>query len=381
MSYFKAHRQFVTVKQLAAAETKNTFRVMTYNILTPIESYLVWQQYCPAQYRKWSYRLPRIMAQIIAFYPDIVCLQETSVESFETSLKSEFHALEYEAWHEQRGSNPAADHSQAIFWKKAVFAAQNKKMVRFRDLCQQTRYEKYIGRQDDSNALFKKVKSLNDVAMFLHLRHIASSKHLVVVCSHFFWDPAWEDVKLLQCLMLNAALHEVIVSEWKLEIADVSIVFGVDANSFPFSSGVYQLMIDGTVGRQHAGHPMQSVRSRLTKQGDEMELKKQTECVREVGAFCNDAYGKMQWKSAYCLDGKEPLFTNKSASFEGTLDYLFYCGAGMRVLRYLELPFCNAAHKREFGVETDEQCAGKFEYFPNDRYPSDHIALVADMQC
>ena len=29
---------------------------------------------------------------------------------------------------------------------------------------------------------------------------------------------------------------------------------------------------------------------------------------------------------------------------------------------------------------TDEECANEFEYFPNENYPSDHIALIADFE-
>ena len=362
VNYFKTHRKFITIKQ--PKNKMNQFRIMTYNILAPIEDYLQWNKYCPDKYLSWQYRLPRIIAQIIAYCPDIVCMQETSLEAFETNLKTEFSKLHYNSWHVQRGSerlidtpedasslSACCDHSQAIFWKKSAFKCvhEHQKVLRFNQLCQQNRFEKYVGKQHDENKLYQKVKELNDCCMVLHLQHIESNKHLIVCNSHFFWDPEFNDVKLLQCMIMNVSLHDLVTNEWKLSMADVSIVFGVDSNSFPYDSGVYKLMTTGNVGKEHTDHPMKTVRLRNKENAE--ELTKQVNFVRDVGGFGNEEYGELKWKSAYNLNGEEPIYTNKSNIFEAALDYLFYFGE-VEVLSYLEMPFSNALHMQEFDVET-----------------------------
>merc|ERR1719203_2645370 len=92
-----------------------------------------------------------------------------------------------------------------------------------------------------------------------------------------------------------------------------------------------------------------------------------------------DVFRNAKWSSVYNLNGNEPIYTTKTGNFVGTLDYLFYRG-NTQVLSYLEMPFSNDMHKKEFGVETDKECAQKFEYFPNENYSSDHIALCADLK-
>ena len=44
------------------------------------------------------------------------------------------------------------------------------------------------------------------------------------------------------------------------------------------------------------------------------------------------------------------------------------------------MPYQNEIHKKELNVSSDIQCADKFDTFPNKYYPSDHIALVTDLQ-
>ncbi len=51
-------------------------RIVSYNLLA--NKYAITQNhdYCPLEFRRWSYRLPRLCEEILGFQGDIVCLQE-----------------------------------------------------------------------------------------------------------------------------------------------------------------------------------------------------------------------------------------------------------------------------------------------------------------
>eukprot|EP00475_Leptophrys_vorax_P005072 TRINITY_DN13053_c0_g3_i1.p1 TRINITY_DN13053_c0_g3~~TRINITY_DN13053_c0_g3_i1.p1 ORF type:complete len:448 (+),score=111.33 TRINITY_DN13053_c0_g3_i1:135-1478(+) len=67
--------------------------------------------------------------------------------------------------------------------------------------------------------------------------------------------------------------------------------------------------------------------------------------------------------SSYQVEGKEPEFTNFTATFKGTLDYIFYSAGSLELKEILPLP------KR-----TDFE---KYVALPNERWPSDHLLLLA----
>ncbi|KFG28272.1 endonuclease/exonuclease/phosphatase family protein, partial [Toxoplasma gondii p89] len=60
--------------------------------------------------------------------------------------------------------------------------------------------------------------------------------------------------------------------------------------------------------------------------------------------------------------GEEPRFTNYTRDFQGCLDYLFFRNATVKAV--LSIPD-DCELKREVAL-------------PNSRFPSDHVALMAD---
>ena len=133
------------------------------------------------------------------------------------------------------------------------------------------------------------------------------------------------------------------------------------------------------VDKTHNDHPISRVYLRnYEKKPEAEELKEQVDFVKDVEDYGNDEYGGLIWKSAYNRKGCEPIYTTKTKTFRGTLDYLFY--TNVDVVACLEMMFENKMCKNELNVETEAECAEKCDYFPNKYYPSDHIALVADFK-
>eukprot|EP01084_Bolivina_argentea_P033566 62073_1 len=211
VNYFKTHRKFINID-----DTNDRIRVMSYNILSPDPSgvdktgdkYAMSDQhnYCPRKYRIFEYRLPRIMAQIVAYVPDIVCIQETSIHSFNNYIFNEFTKLNYNSWHEIRDKQNNL-HTQSIFWNKNKFNFINKKVIRLNTIFD----EKYFGPKDKNNAFLNMFKQCPDILQVLHLSTVSNKKEFIICSSHFFWDPNWSDVKLLQCMILNIRLYTLLM--------------------------------------------------------------------------------------------------------------------------------------------------------------------------
>ena len=51
-------------------------RIVSYNLLANKYALTQNHDYCPLEFRRWSYRLPRLCEEILGFQGDIVCLQE-----------------------------------------------------------------------------------------------------------------------------------------------------------------------------------------------------------------------------------------------------------------------------------------------------------------
>eukprot|EP01084_Bolivina_argentea_P231624 390557_1 len=97
------------VEDIRMNQTKdNIVRVMSYNILADGPNYALgkWVDYCPygkdgdrLAFRRWSYRGPRILAQIQCYKPDIICMQETTQHTFTSFFEPKLKALGYHGIH------------------------------------------------------------------------------------------------------------------------------------------------------------------------------------------------------------------------------------------------------------------------------------------
>ena len=68
-------------------------------------------------------------------------------------------------------------------------------------------------------------------------------------------------------------------------------------------------------------------------------------------------------KSSYMdINNKEPKYTNKVSTFQGTLDYIFYTNVNGHKLKCID---CNIIVTKD----------NKMGPYPNQYWPSDHLAL------
>ena len=71
-------------------------RVVSYNLLANKYALTQNHDYCPLEFRRWSYRLPRLLEELLGFQGDIVCLQEVEEGVFEEDIGRQMHKEGFE---------------------------------------------------------------------------------------------------------------------------------------------------------------------------------------------------------------------------------------------------------------------------------------------
>lgn len=191
-----------------------------------------------------------------------------------------------------------------------------------------------------------------------------NSAKICVVNTHIYSNQNFPDVKLWQTWTLTqeveqicgafqnrvvqqqqqySSLHE---DKEKMISQQLSTVVCGDFNSEP-TSAVYELMRYGQIETSHA----------------ELDAIWQSNAVRVLPDLENLNHN-FEWSSVMeSIYGSEPLFTNYTANYKGTLDYMFYSHSTMQVV--------SATHFPDEQSLLDINMGG----LPNVRYPSDHLML------
>jgi len=327
------------------------FSLMSYNLLADMLCTVEQFPQVNVAVLDWEHRRSRIMGEIEEQMPDIVCMQElqgnaagAGSDDHYSSMRDFLGALGYEGryYRKMKRNGIGWPHTQignAIFWRAGSFEYLEHEdvpiAIRLNAACEDEPSAAHFGRGAQ-------------VGLLVALRHVATSRTLVAVTTHLscnFQEP-WTQVAQMQVMLLAAAA---LAARHGPETA---LVIGADLNSIP-GSGVYHLITSGHLPAAHPHLRIIAEHVELPEFGD----------AGEFGGGGRDLKQPMPLTSAYgTLLGQEPLFTNFTAGFIGTLDYLFG-NAQVEPLQVLRLP-----------SEDDVRREG---FLPASTYPSDHLALVA----
>ena len=395
INFYKNNRRMINV---GIKDNKvPSLRIMSFNILADGHRYALSDRfnYCPLKYRKWNYRFKRLIAEIEAYQPDIIGLQETTYKTYHNSLQFALDSIGYGSVHiirdEAAHKNGFDSQTDCIVFNKHKFDLINHKIVRFDRECEKEKYEKYFG-ETGSDFRSKSLKKCPDILVVLHLKmkHFEHTPYEFIACStHLLWNPKQPHIKLSQALMINTALEELVVSEWKLDLQQIPMVICGDFNALhiktspdrydPYltegeemKSGVYQLMTEQLVDSGHYDHPKRRIYEKIYRSiyyqmndisKSENEEETEEEAIERIKGInidelaenvvdseeypqllqlkfiegMSDFESNIRWKSAYCTSGNEPVWTNHVPHFSATIDYIF-CNDQFRVLSYLEHP-------------------------------------------
>ncbi|CAI7778394.1 unnamed protein product, partial [Closterium sp. NIES-53] len=171
--------------------------------------------------------------------------------------------------------------------------------------------------------------------------------------THIHANPELKDVKLWQVHTLLKGLEKIAAS------ADIPMLVAGDFNSVP-GSAPHSLLATGRVDANHpelATDPLGILRP-ASKLCHQLPLVSAYASLSRGGSVAERQRRRMDASSS------EPLFTNVTRDFMGTLDYTFYTADSLSVESVLEL--------------LDEDSVRKDTALPSPEWSSDHLALLTE---
>ncbi|TYH54194.1 hypothetical protein ES332_D09G151600v1 [Gossypium tomentosum] len=347
--------------------SSGTFTVLSYNILSDTYASSELYSYCPSWALSWPYRRQNLLREIVGYRADIVCLQEVQNDHFEEFFAPELDKHGYQALYKRKtnevyGGNIHTIDGCATFFRRDRFSHVKKYEVEFNKAAQSLT-EVAVQTTQKKAALNRLVK--DNVALIVVLEAKFSNQGadnpgkrqlLCVANTHVNVPPELKDVKIWQVHTLLKGLEKIAAS------ADIPMLVCGDFNSVP-GSAPHLLLAMGKVDPLHPEllvDPLAILRphSKLTHQLPLVSA--YSPFARGVGLGLEHQRRKMD------ITTNEPLFTNCTRDFIGTLDYIFYTADSLTVEALLEL--------------LDEDSLRKDTALPSPEWSSDHIALLAEFR-
>ncbi|KAK9744938.1 Endonuclease-reverse transcriptase [Popillia japonica] len=311
-------------------------RVVSYNILA--DRYTDDKfAYCDPRYLSIDYRKQVILNEIINYKADIICMQEVGMEEYKDFFKDQFKNNDY----------------ISAFFKKGNMIPEGLAVVfdrnRFKKIdCSHIVFSKEVRHNlyRDIWSLMKKYKDVKELFLKQHtsllvtiLKLVETGDILVIANTHLYYHYEAGHIRLLQIAMALKYIKQRINHIQSKEIGNVSVIFCGDFNSRP-ETAVYQLLSCGEIN-QH---------------------EENLDCIG--GPKSNVFRHNFKFVSACGT----PEFTNYTEDFKGCLDYIF-CQNNVEITQVV--PFPPVPPEEELATDTA---------LPNKYFPSDHIALVADLK-
>ncbi|KAJ8972792.1 hypothetical protein NQ314_000028 [Rhamnusium bicolor] len=187
-----------------------------------------------------------------------------------------------------------------------------------------------IKRNDEVRTAFLKQSTSLQVTV---LKMKGNNKHLIIANTHLFYHPDADHIRLLQVNAATTYLNNLKQRYLRGDI-DVSVIFCGDFNSCPEKS-LFPYMIQGRINPQHK------------------------DCLK-IGEIL------LYHQFIFTSSCGTPKYTNYTPDYKGCLDYIFIETNKIKVQQVVPL--------------TEEEELNKYEGLPNDYFPSDHLALVADLK-
>lgn len=361
-----------TVDLEGRSPATGTFTVLSYNVLADLFATSDMYSYCPPWALSWPYRRQNLLREILGYRADILCLQEVQSDHFDEFFAPELEKQGYVAVYKKKTTEVYTGTAYAIdgcatFFRRDRFSLVKKYEVEFNKAAQSLT-DALVPPAQKKMALSRLLK--DNVALIAVLEARDSShgaantsapgkrQLLCVANTHIHANPELKDVKLWQVHTLLKGLEKIAAS------ADIPMLVCGDFNSIP-GSAPHGLLATGRVDPSHPDltiDPLGILRPTS-------KLCHQLLLVSAYSAFARLIGGSALERQRHHMDpaSNEPLFTNCTRDFLGTLDYIFFTVDSLAVESLLEL--------------LDEDNLRKDTALPSPEWSSDHIALLAEFRC
>lgn len=378
---------------------RDLFRMVTYNTLAAIftaDGYAakVLYPYCDPSALDIQYRQGRLMQELAGYNADIINLQEVETLTFEKYFLPVFKDIGYAGFHQIKSGT--VNEGEAIFFNMSKFSLVDSQTTVIGDFfkndpsCSQL----YQGLQE-APSFQQEVCRKGAIVLVGLLQSVeCPDRYLMLANTHLYYHPKGDHVRLVQAaVMLNYLKTRLDCYSARLgNSAQIATVIGGDLNSCPCIAA-YQYLVTGTVGKEHddwmvykskkiprcscyykynsveVGGKAKSTASdkevlppHIQFKLDQEKLVQTSELPGSSNFVGMDLRHDFHFHNA---TGTEDL-TNYTADFKAVLDYILIDSDKLAVDRVIALP----------SVEE----MSEFVALPSVHFPSDHLALVADLK-
>jgi CCR4-NOT transcription complex subunit 6 len=338
----------VSVGKPGAARTNANrlgFTILTYNVLAEIYATSDAYPYCSPWALPWNYRRRNILRELANYRADVMCLQEVQADHYENFIEPELAKYNYAGVHKCKTREFMGRYGKmdgcAILYRRDKFTIVPGGVhdVEFNAIAR-------VRHGADKRTLNRLLK--DNVAQIVLLEMIATHpttrRQVLVANTHINAGVEFDDVKLWQTQHLLLEVERV-MTQHAGSTSAIPLVVAGDFNSLP-GSDPHTLLSAGGI-QPESGDPY-GLLSTLPLRHN-MPLRS---AMATVGAHANAS------AESHELQRMEPPYTNYTAHFVGTLDYIFYNTGVIRPTATLEVTNTG--------------------YMPSAQHPSDHLPIASD---
>jgi len=344
----------VSVGKPGSARTNTNrlgFTLLTYNLLAEIYATSDAYPYCSSWALPWNFRRRGILRELVNYRADILCLQEVQADHFENFLLPELDKYNYSGVYKCKTREFMGQYGKmdgcAIFYRRDKFsvAPNGVTEVEFNTIARQRH-------ASDKRLLNRLLKdNVAQIVLFeMHAPHPAPRRQLLVANTHINASPEFADVKLWQSQVLLLEVERV-MTQHAGSLAQIPLVLAGDFNSLP-GSDPHSLLANGGV-QPLEGDPHGLLATLPLRHS--MPLRS---AMATVGAHVNAS------AESHELQKMEPPYTNFTAHFVGTLDYMWYTYDRLSVGGLLEM--------------AEDRLVQETTALPSPIFSSDHIPLLSE---
>lgn len=316
-----------------------------------------------------------VINEIRSHDTDILTLQEVDQGSYNDFFRQELAYNDYKGvyWPKGRAERMHEDEARlvdgcAIFYKNSKYILLDKRRLHFGQLA--------VARPDakGQDDIYNRVWQKDHIAVVAYLENRLTGTRLIVANAHMEWDPGFKDVKLIQAAILMEEMTRIAEEYSKFPAVKDKQAFrfagaGDDdapqvAEVKPLPSAEYAsgasipMLICGDFNSVSDSAVADLItQGGIPKQHPDFEERKYGNFSREGMAH------PFTLKSAYGNIGELP-FTNYTPGYTASIDYIWYAS--------------NSLQNTGLLGEVDKEYLKRVPGFPNDHFPSDHLALVAE---
>lgn len=330
------------------------FTLVTYNCLAEIYATSEVYPYCPAWALPWNYRRRNILRELVAYHADIMCLQEVQADHYENFLEPELAKYNYAGLYKCKTREFMGQYGKmdgcAMFYRRDKFSILpgGAHDVEFNSIARM--------RHGNDKRLLNRLLRDNVAQIVAFEVNMAGQTHpggrrqVCIANTHINASVEFADVKLWQTQHLLLEVEKM-MTQISGSINTLPMVLAGDFNSLP-GSDPHTLLSSGgvTPDSGDSGGLLQGLPLRHA-----LPLRS---ALATVGAHVNAS------AESHELQKMEPPYTNFTAHFVGTLDYMWYTYDRLSVGGLMEM--------------VEDRLVQETTALPSPTFSSDHVPLLAE---